>query len=138
MSLQVKVLTAEKVVWDTTSTRVVLPAVSGDIGILPGHASLVTVLEAGVVRKKNEGAGWTPVVLFGGFAEVKENQVIVLGTGAEEITAELTKQKAEEMAQAAIETFETIKLNSTDKEEIDAAALEVKIAKARITAVGLL
>ena len=138
MSLQVKVLTAEKVVWDTTSTRVVLPAVSGDIGILPGHASLVTVLEAGVVRKKNEGEGWTPVVLFGGFAEVKENQVIVLGTGAEEITAELTKQKAEEMAQTAIETFETIKLNSTDKEEIDAAALEVKIAKARITAVGLL
>jgi len=138
MSLQVKVLTAEKVIWDTVSSSVVLPAVSGDIGILPGHASLVTVLEAGVVRKKNEGEGWTPIVLFGGFAEVKENQVIVLGTGAEEITSELTKEKAEKMVQTAIETFEMVQSNSTDKEEIEAAALEKKIAKARVTAVSLL
>ena len=52
MSLQVKVITPEKVIWSDTSDQVVLPAVTGDLGILKDHAPLVTVLDAGVVRKK--------------------------------------------------------------------------------------
>ena len=50
MSLQVKVITPEKVIWSDTSDQVVLPAVTGDLGILKDHAPLVTVLDAGVVR----------------------------------------------------------------------------------------
>ena len=44
MSLQVKVITPEKVIWSDTSDQVVLPAVTGDLGILKDHAPLVTVL----------------------------------------------------------------------------------------------
>ena len=53
MSLQVKVITPEKIIWDTTSEQIILPSTGGDLGILADHAPLATVLEPGVVRKKN-------------------------------------------------------------------------------------
>jgi F-type H+-transporting ATPase subunit epsilon len=52
MSLQVKVITPEKIIWNTESDEVVLPTVTGDLGVLTGHAPLVSVLEAGLLRKK--------------------------------------------------------------------------------------
>ena len=67
MSLQVKVITPEKVIWSDTSDQVVLPAVTGDLGILKDHAPLVTVLDAGVVRKRSADK-WVPLIVFGGFA----------------------------------------------------------------------
>jgi len=137
MSLQVKVITPEKIIWDTTSEQIILPSTGGDLGILADHAPLATVLEPGVVRKKTE-EGWKPLVLFGGFAEVEDNQLIILGNGAEEITPKLKKDEVEEMLNTVSETFETVKQNSDDQKEIEAAALEVKIAKARVTALTLL
>ena len=96
MSLQVKVITPEKVIWSDTSDQVVLPAVTGDLGILKDHAPLVTVLDAGVVRKRSADK-WVPLIVFGGFAEVENNQVTILGNGAEEISSTLTKQDAQKM-----------------------------------------
>ena len=93
MSLQVKVITPEKVIWSDTSDQVVLPAVTGDLGILKDHAPLVTVLDAGVVRKRSADK-WVPLIVFGGCAEVENNQVTILGNGAEEISSTLTKQDA--------------------------------------------
>ena len=61
MSLQVKVITPEKVIWSDTSDQVVLPAVTGDLGILKDHAPLVTVLGAGVIRKRSaDKCSWCP------------------------------------------------------------------------------
>jgi F-type H+-transporting ATPase subunit epsilon len=137
MSLQIKVITPEKVIWSETSDQIVLPAVTGDLGILKDHAPLVTVLDAGVVRKRN-AEKWIPLVLFGGFAEVENNQVTILGNGAEEISSTLTKQSAQEMLDNVSETLENLKLSSETPEELSAATLEVQIAKARVAALNLL
>jgi len=137
MSLQIKVITPEKVIWSETSDQVVLPAVTGDLGILKDHAPLVTVLDAGVVRKRNADK-WIPLVLFGGFAEVENNQVTILGNGAEEISSTLTKESAQEMLDNVSETLENLKLSSETPEELSAATLEVQIAKARVAALNLL
>jgi len=137
MSLQVKVITPEKVIWSETSDQVVLPAVTGDLGILKDHAPLVTVLDAGVVRKRN-AEKWVPLIVFGGFAEVENNQVTILGNGAEEISSTLTKQGAQEMLDTVSETLENLKLSAEKTEELSAAILEVQIAKARVAALNLL
>jgi F-type H+-transporting ATPase subunit epsilon len=137
MSLQVNVITPEKVIWSDTSDQVVLPAVTGDLGILKDHAPLVTVLDAGVVRKKIDEK-WVPLILFGGFAEVENNQVTILGNGAEEISSNLTKQGAQEMLNTVSETLENIKLSAEKPEDLNAAVLEVQIAKARVAALNLL
>jgi F-type H+-transporting ATPase subunit epsilon len=137
MSLQVKVITPEKVIWSETSDQVVLPAVTGDLGILKDHAPLVTVLDAGVVRKRN-AEKWVPLILFGGFAEVENNQVTILGNGAEEISSELTKQEAQEMLDTVSETLEKLKESVDTTEELSKAILEVQIAKARVAALNIL
>jgi len=137
MSLQVKVITPEKIIWNDTSDQVVLPAVTGDLGILKDHAPLVTVLDAGIVRKRTTEK-WVPLILFGGFAEVENNKVTILGNGAEEISSDLTKQGAQDMLDEVSETLEKLKLSSETPEEISASVLEVQIAKARVAAINLL
>ena len=136
MSLQVKVITPEKVIWSDTSDQVVLPAVTGELGILKDHAPLVTVLDAGVVRKRSADK-WVPLIVFGGFAEVENNQVTILGNGAEEISSTLTKQDAQKMLDNVSETLENLKLSAETSEELSAAVLEVQIAKARVAALDL-
>ena len=136
MSLRVKVITPEKVIWSDTSDQVVLPAVTGDLGILKDHAPLVTVLDAGVVRKRSADK-WVPLIVFGGFAEVENNQVTILGNGAEEISSTLTKQDAQKMLDNVSETLENLKLSAETSEELSAAVLEVQIAKARVAALNI-
>ena len=65
MSLNVRIITPEKVFLTSETEQVVLPSITGGVAILKGHAPLVTILEAGVLRYKNNGS-WTPAVLYGG------------------------------------------------------------------------
>ena len=88
MSLNVRIITPEKVFLTSETEQVVLPSITGGVGILKGHAPLVTILEAGVLRYKNNGT-WTPAVLYGGFAEVEDDQVTVLVNGAEEVSEKI-------------------------------------------------
>ena len=83
MSLNVRVITPDKVVWDAMAEELILPSSTGQIGILTDHAPLLTALDIGVMRLKSD-TGWTSIVLMEGFAEVDENKVTILCNGAEE------------------------------------------------------
>jgi len=86
MSLYVRVITPDKVVYDANAEELILPSSTGQIGILTGHAPLLTALDIGVMRLK-AGAEWTSIVLMEGFAEVENNKVTILCNGAEEATS---------------------------------------------------
>jgi len=58
MSLNVRVITPDKVVYDANAEELILPSSTGQIGILTGHAPLLTALDIGVMRLKTE-ASWT-------------------------------------------------------------------------------
>jgi len=83
MSLNVRVITPDKVMWDAMADELVLPSSTGQIGILSDHAPLLTALDIGVMKLKSD-AGWTSLVLMEGFAEVEDNKVTILCNGAEE------------------------------------------------------
>jgi len=83
MSLNVRVITPDKVVWDAQVEELILPSSTGQLGILVDHAPLLTALDIGVMRLKTD-AGWTSIVLMEGFAEVEDNKVTILCNGAEE------------------------------------------------------
>ena len=70
MSLNVRVITPDKVVWDADTEELILPSSTGQLGILTGHAPLLTALDIGVMRLKT-GSKWTSIVLMEGFAEVE-------------------------------------------------------------------
>ena len=77
MSLNVRVITPDKVVWDADAEELILPSSTGQLGILTDHAPLLTALDIGVMRVKAE-TGWTSMVLMEGFAEVEDNKVTIL------------------------------------------------------------
>ena len=52
MSLNVRVITPDKVVWDADTEELILPSSTGQLGILTGHAPLLTALDIGVMRLK--------------------------------------------------------------------------------------
>jgi len=83
MSLNVRVITPDKVVWDADANELILPSSTGQIGILTDHAPLLTALDIGVMRLKSND-NWTSIVIMEGFAEVEENKVTILCNGAEE------------------------------------------------------
>jgi len=63
MSLNVRVITPDKVVWDATAEELILPSSTGQLGILTDHAPLLTALDIGVLRLKSE-TGWKSIVLM--------------------------------------------------------------------------
>lgn len=84
MSLTVRVVSPDKTVWDATAQEVVLPSTTGQLGILSGHAPLLSALDTGVMRvRTDDNQNWVAIALMGGFAEVEENQVTILVNSAE-------------------------------------------------------
>jgi F-type H+-transporting ATPase subunit epsilon len=100
-SIKLEIVTAERVVYSEEVDAVIAPGVEGQLGILPHHAPLMTMLQAGelVARKGGEEES---MAISGGFLEVRPDRVIVLADQAEraeeiDITrAESAKQRAEE------------------------------------------
>jgi F-type H+-transporting ATPase subunit epsilon len=84
MTLTVRVISPDKTVWDAPAEEVVLPSTTGQLGILTGHAPLLTALDTGVMRvRAAKNQNWQVIALLGGFAEVEENEVTILVNGAE-------------------------------------------------------
>ncbi|MBD2559531.1 MULTISPECIES: ATP synthase F1 subunit epsilon [Nostoc] len=84
MTLTVRVISPDKTVWDAPAEEVVLPSTTGQLGILTGHAPLLTALDTGVMRvRAAKNQNWQAIALLGGFAEVEENEVTILVNGAE-------------------------------------------------------
>jgi F-type H+-transporting ATPase subunit epsilon len=130
MSLNVRVITPDKVVWDAMAAELILPSSTGQIGILSGHAPLLTALDIGVMRLKSE-TGWTSIVLMEGFAEVEDNKVTILCNGAEEGSSIDLKIAQEELEKVTLLVDEA----TTKKEKIE-ATIELRKAKARLQAVA--
>lgn len=84
MTLTVRVISPDKTVWDATAEEVVLPSTTGQLGILTGHAPLLTALDIAVMRvRPARNQGWVAIALMGGFAEVENDEVTILVNGAE-------------------------------------------------------
>lgn len=99
---QLEIVTPEKKVVNTAAEEVQIPAKDGYLGVLPGHAPLITELAVGEIIYKESGAEQRLAVAWG-FAEVLPNKVTILAESAErpsEIDVERArkaKDRAEQM-----------------------------------------
>ncbi|GAB4217820.1 MAG: ATP synthase F1 subunit epsilon [Synechococcales cyanobacterium] len=128
MTLTVRVITPGKIVWDAPADEVILPATSGSLGILTGHAPLLTAVGTGVMRVKSSNE-WTTIAVMGGFAEVERNEVAVLVNRAErgdsiDLSQAVAERDAAEKALAA----------AADKKAQLQAQQDVQRAKALVQA----
>jgi F-type H+-transporting ATPase subunit epsilon len=100
-TLRLEIITAERQVFADDVNTVVAPGVEGELGILPHHAPLITMLKPGeiLIRKDSEE---TYMSVSGGFLEVRPDKILILADAcerAEEIDierAEAAKRRAEE------------------------------------------
>ena len=96
-TIQLEMITPEKVALKTTAEFVVLPAVNGEMGVLPGHEPYLVQLETGEVRATSDGELHS-YAIAGGFAEIVQNKVSVFAETADmasEIDAEAARQELE-------------------------------------------
>jgi F-type H+-transporting ATPase subunit epsilon len=101
MATRLEIVSAERVVFSDDVDVVVAPGVEGQLGILPHHAPLMTMLLPGELRVRKGGEEFY-LAISGGFLEVRPDRVIVLADAAERAEeidiarAEAAKRRAEE------------------------------------------
>ncbi len=87
-SLQLEILTPNGLIYDGKALSVTLPGEEGEFGVLPEHASLTTLLSAGVVDIELESKKVESIVVNWGVVQVNEEKVVVLVDGAVAIRGE--------------------------------------------------
>jgi F-type H+-transporting ATPase subunit epsilon len=92
-SLKLDIVTAERVVYTGDVDAVIAPGVEGQLGILPQHTPLMTILKAGELVVKKDGED-DSLAITGGFLEVRPDRVIVLADAAERAD-EIDMERAE-------------------------------------------
>lgn len=133
MSFTVRVIAPDKTVWNGPAEEVILPSTTGQMGILSGHAPMLTALETGVLRVRVDKE-WTPIALMGGFAQVEHSEVTILVNGAE-AGADINLEEARTVLSEAEIRFNKAQ-NGTDRSELIQATQQFKRAKARVQAAG--
>ena len=124
MALHLEIVTPEKTVFSGAVGNVYMPGANGEMGVLEGHAALVTALEPGELRYEKDGQILT-LAVGSGFAEVTQARVNILtdmALGEDEID----ESKVEEAMKRAEEQLANIS-HSEDAEEL--SHLRAVIAK---------
>lgn len=131
MTLTVRVITPDKIVWDQTAQEVILPSSSGQLGILTDHAPLLTNLDIGVIRVRPDKE-WKSIAVMGGFAEIEQNEVKILVNGAE-LGDSINKEEAQNALAEAEKSLEQA-TTSGDRRLQMKANKNIKKARARLQA----
>lgn len=129
-TLHLQVATPERLFVDEQVTQAELPGKNGYMGILPGHAALLSALGAGVLTYQG-GGGSHVLAIAGGFVEVFDNNVRVLADRAE-LPQDIDTGKAQRELEQANEA-----LRHADSEAaVETTSNAVQAAQARLEAAG--
>ncbi|KAF5813622.1 putative H(+)-transporting two-sector ATPase [Helianthus annuus] len=82
MTLNLCVLTPNRIVWDSEVKEIILSTNSGQIVVLPNHAPIATAVDIGILRIRLNDQ-WLTMALMGGFARIGNNEITVLVNDAE-------------------------------------------------------
>ncbi len=105
-TIQLEIVTPERLVVNDTAEYIELPGKTGYLGVLPGHAPLITEISVGALTYRN-GALTKRLAVAAGFAEVLSGKVTVLAETAERADeidisrAQAARQRAEEALRKA-------------------------------------
>lgn len=130
--LSLKIVTAEKSVYEDDVLKVVLPTESGEIGIMPDHQPLVSIIKPGEIRIEKEDQNIIALSVSAGIVEVKpssheldkKTEVIVLASRSE-LANEIDISRAEEAYTRAKKAME----ESENLSDVDFARFQALIDK---------
>ncbi|RKP58482.1 F0F1 ATP synthase subunit epsilon [Pararobbsia silviterrae] len=129
-SIKVDVVSAEEQIFSGQAKFVSLPGEAGELGILPGHAPLITRIRPGTVEIETENGQTELVFVAGGILEVQPTNVTVLADTAIR-GKDLDEAKAEQARRAAEEALQNTGANL----EYATAQAELAYATAQLAAI---
>ncbi|MDD3662639.1 MAG: ATP synthase F1 subunit epsilon [Candidatus Pacebacteria bacterium] len=139
--ISLKILTPEKVVYQDDVKKIVVPTESGEIGILPDHSPLVSIVKTGELKIEKESNNIIPFSISSGIIEVrpssnsnKKNSEVVILASRSELATEIDIERAEEAYNRAKKAMEeTDNISDVDFAKfqaiLDKELNRVKIAK---------
>nr|APQ39787.1 ATP synthase CF1 epsilon subunit [Lobelia siphilitica var. siphilitica] len=128
MTLNLCVLTPNRIIWDSEVNEIILATDSGQIGVLPNHAPIATAVDIGILRIRLNDQ-WLTVALMGGFARIGNNEITVLVNDAEK-GSDIDPEEAQQ-------TLEIAKANlrkAEGKRQTIEANLALRRARTRVEA----
>jgi F-type H+-transporting ATPase subunit epsilon len=123
-SVKLDIVTAERVVFSDEVETILAPGIDGELGILPSHAPLMTMLVPGELLVKRSGEEFS-LAISGGFLEIRPDRVIVLADTAER-AEEIDAARAEEAKHRAQEQL------NQPLAEGDAARIEASLRRSLV------
>lgn len=127
--MRLEIITAEREVYADDVDMLVAPGLEGQLGILPHHAPLMTMLQPGELMIRKDGEE-SYLAVTGGFLEVMGNKVTILADACEH-----SGEIDEERAQAAVEKARE-ELGQTDaNQQLALAAVSMRRAQVRLNVV---
>lgn len=129
--LKLEIVTPEKKVFEGTVDSVTVPTASGEAGILPNHAPLVSALKPGILSYANGGTT-EKLAVASGFVEVSGGQVSVM-TDTAESAADVNVDRAKadrDAAEKALAALSTASIEETEaeRERLDGANVRLQLA----------
>ena len=124
--MRLEIVTAERVVYSEDVSILVAPGSDGELGILPGHAPLLTTLDPGEIRVSRGGQD-SYMAVSGGFLEVIGNRVTILAD-----TAEQADEIDAERAEAALRRAEERAASATSDMDLERALASMRRSSARL------
>jgi F-type H+-transporting ATPase subunit epsilon len=130
--LKFELVSPERLLLSSDVDMVVVPGAAGDLGVLPGHAPLITTVRPGVIEVHQEGAPVERLFVRGGFAEVTPQGLTVLADEAMPLAeldraalAQRLKDAEEDVRDARDETTRNRAEHAADqlRQVVDALAL---------------
>ncbi|MDB1145082.1 MAG: F0F1 ATP synthase subunit epsilon [Alcaligenaceae bacterium] len=128
--LTVDVVSAEASLYSGTASFVVLPGECGELGILPGHVSLVSPIRPGGVRIDHADGSQEHIFVAGGLLEVHADHIMVMAD-----TAIRGGELDEEKARAAQEKAQATLAEATDRVDIERIEAELQMLRAQLAMV---
>lgn len=131
-TFQLEIVTPEKKVVDTAATEAQIPGKNGYLGVLPGHAPLITELSVGEVTFRDGGREQRLAVAWG-FAEVLPDKVTILAETAER-PADIDVERARKAKQRAEQRLTSGDTNVDVERSLDAlhkAETRLEVAEKR-------
>ncbi len=133
MSIQLEIVTPERLAYSDTVDAVVLPGSEGELGVLPHHAPLVSMLGVGELRIR-KGGQEESFAIVGGFLQVRPDRVVVMAETAD-MASEIDLEKAQEARREAERAIESGYQEGADlaaaRAQLQQALLRIRVAERR-------
>ena len=129
MPIQLEIVTPERLVYEDEVDSVNVPGIEGELGILPHHAPLLSILGFGELRIRKGGAEES-FAIVGGFVQVRPDKVVVMAETAD-LAAEIDLEKAQEARRDAERALETGYSEGADL-SVARAALQTALMRIRV------